>query len=211
MSCIKIDIRRILEFPFFYELLQNISALPALRKRFIEEFVRPFDGAKILDVGCGPGRILEYFPNSIEYIGYDENPKYIVEAQKKYNKRASFFCASVNEASTHELCKDQFDFVIAFCVLHHLNDYQTEVFFKNAYKCLKSGGTVVTIDPVYVQHQSIIKKWYISKDRGQYVRTDKEYTKLASKEYSSIDTFFIPNAQRVPVDQFVVRATKHLT
>ena len=41
---------------------------------------------KILDIGCGTGKLKNYLGNKFEYIGIDISPKMVVEAQKKYSK-----------------------------------------------------------------------------------------------------------------------------
>ena len=67
-------IQQILNLPFFYDLFQNIVGAPRVKKRIVDEFICPFPGAKILDVGCGTGSIRDYLPKDVSYIGVDINP-----------------------------------------------------------------------------------------------------------------------------------------
>jgi len=62
---------------------------------YIDKYVKPKDGDKILDIGCGTADILEYLPN-VEYLGFDMNNRYIQFALQKYGNRGKFFCKKVN-------------------------------------------------------------------------------------------------------------------
>ena len=178
------------------------------RERLVKEFVQPFPGAKILDIGCGPGVILDYLPKAIEYTGYDLNPKYIAYAQKKYAGRAQFFCANINKSSEFLLHAGQFDIVLAIGILHHLNDSEANQLFEIAYHHIKGSGALITFDCVYVPNQSKIAKYVISKDRGQYVRTPEEYLKLATKKFSCSETIILSDMLRIPYNHFIMRLTK---
>lgn len=208
MSQVTTGIRRILEIPAVYEVFQNLLGARAAQKRLIEEFVRPFSGARILDIGCGPAAILDFLPNTVEYVGYDINPKYIAKAQKKYKERGQFFCARVNEAQVQPLHAGQFDIVLATGVLHHLNDDEAEHLFESVYQQLKSNGVLVTTDPVYVSNQSTIARYIISRDRGRNVRTFREYTRLAAKRFFPLETIILTDMANIPYTLFVMRLAK---
>jgi SAM-dependent methyltransferase len=59
---------------------------------YLSEYVRPVPGEKVLDIGCGPGEILEYLP-AVDYVGFDINPKYVEAVQKRFGGRGRFFAA----------------------------------------------------------------------------------------------------------------------
>jgi len=207
MDHVNEGIRRILEFPTIFEFFETLVGSSSLRRRYANEYIKPFEGAKILDIGCGSGSIIDYLPEKIEYFGYDMNSRYIESAKKKYQNRGSFSCSRVSESSPHPLA-GQFDFVLATLILHHLYDSEAKELLDSAYYHLKSGGVLVTLDCVYVPNQSRIAKYIISKDRGQQVRTPEGYCSLIKKPFSSIETFIVHDMFKFPFTHFIIKAVK---
>lgn len=73
-----------------YLFLQNLLRSNNTRPMFVNKFLQPFSGARILDIGCGPAFILEYM-NDVAYYGFGMNQKYIEKAQQKSGSRGNFF------------------------------------------------------------------------------------------------------------------------
>jgi len=161
----------------------------------------------VLDIGCGPARILDYLPTNIEYYGYDMNSAYINAAQRRYSDRGQFSCARISQAHPHPLA-GEFDFVLAGGVLHHLSDQEADILIRSSYEHLKSGGVLCTYDNVYIQDQSRIARFLISQDRGAYVRTPSAYLALFNPHYSTIKSQILTDSLRIPYTQFLVRAKK---
>ncbi len=91
---------RILEAPAIYSFSQTLTEARKLRRHFVNNFVRPFPGAKILDIGCGTGAILDYLPPGVNYVGLDLNPRHISRAKKKYRKQGQFYCSRVDSLAS---------------------------------------------------------------------------------------------------------------
>src|SRR3989339_597637 len=54
--------------------------------KFFEKYFKK--GAKVLDVGCGNGRLVEFLKNySIDYTGLDQSKKLIEEAKKNFSNK----------------------------------------------------------------------------------------------------------------------------
>jgi 2-polyprenyl-3-methyl-5-hydroxy-6-metoxy-1,4-benzoquinol methylase len=189
-----------------YDLFQRVLGARRLKQRFVEEFVVPFPGARVLDIGCGTANILEFLPSSIEYVGFDLNERYIAHARRKYNDRGTFFCQRVSQATV--LRADEFDFVLAGGIVHHLNDEEGAKLFANAHSRLKPGGMLVTFDGVFVRQQSALARYIISKDRGMHVRTPEQYTRLARASFRHIETHIIHDLLRIPYSHLVMRCQK---
>ncbi len=196
----------ILSNSFIFDLFQWMIGDNNLKKRFVKEFVKPFEGAKILDIGCGTGRILDFIPMNIEYTGYDLSPEYIEYASKRYKGRGKFFCSKIDTLSTKQ--NSGFDIVIAKAVLHHIDDNEAKIMFEIASKNLKPNGYVVTLDGVFIENQSKIAKYLISKDRGKHVRTIKEYVDLAKSYFYKVDSFILHDMYRVPYTIFIMKCFK---
>ena len=97
------------------------------------------DNDKILDLGCGNGRLLEVLKN-IDYIGVDSSEKLIEIAQKKY-PQADF---QVADALNLPFPDNYFDKVYSIAVLHHIPSKKYHLqFLKEAKRVLKPDGILV--------------------------------------------------------------------
>src|SRR6266478_4841848 len=61
----------LLSLPSVYRLFRTIVQGDGCRV-YVSEYVRPVPGEKVLDIGCGPGDILENLP-AVDYLGFDIN------------------------------------------------------------------------------------------------------------------------------------------
>ena len=192
---LKLDPRKILSHPIVYTTYQKIVGGYRARKLFVQNNVKIKPGQKILDIGCGPGDILEFLPE-VDYTGIDLDPSYIKQAKKKYGTKGHFKCAGVDDLDLIET--HTYDIVISAGVLHHLTDDQCFNLFKIAVKALKPKGRFVSFDGCYISNQNKISKYFLQKDRGQFIRTQPEYERLAKTYFTNIDStidecyFYIP-------------------
>ncbi|MBU4257135.1 class I SAM-dependent methyltransferase, partial [Patescibacteria group bacterium] len=78
------------------------------------------DGDKILDVGCGSGRLLEALKDKkINYLGVDTSEKLIKLAEERY-KAAGFEFQVRDILELSKIPEINFDYVFCVAVLHHL-------------------------------------------------------------------------------------------
>lgn len=203
LSNVPFSINTLLSLPQLYNYFrEGIGGAEAARSH-VRDFIRPFPNARILDIGCGPGNILDFLPRNLEYVGYDISPRYINYAAKKYASRGSFFCNSVGKPP--ELGK--FDIVLATAVLHHLDDADAQSLFKTAAHHLNPGGYLITLDNAYVVGQNRIARWLISMDRGHHVRTPTEYQDLARPYFSTLLGVVRHDLLRVPYTHFIMKCS----
>ncbi|MBI4093825.1 class I SAM-dependent methyltransferase [Candidatus Kaiserbacteria bacterium] len=208
MSEGNVGIRSVLKFPSVYDLYQSLVGSRAARDRLFRTYLPLSERCHLLDIGCGSGELLEYLPVHVDYTGVDVNPRYIELARKKYGSRGRFEIIDVNNIQRLALPNNGFDVVVLYGVLHHLNDGEVRDVLLFARSMLKEDGVVFTVDGVYLQGQSWIKKFILSRDRGQNVRFDHEYQKLARKIFSSVDVFVEQDVLQIPTDYFVMRMRK---
>jgi len=200
------DIRFILAVPFVYRLFSNIVGQPSARHVYINDYIRPDEGDRILDIGCGPGDILEYLSDSVTYLGIDMSQEYIDAARKKFGRRGNFICQRLDEKVVGEM--PLFDKVIAIGVLHHLEDKDALQLFKVAKLALKPGGRLITIDPVFFKGQSHLERYLVSRDRGEYVRLDDDYRQLVPDYFTNVKGIIRSGLLRMPYSLMVMECTK---
>ena len=73
-----IGFRRILSVSSIYDFFQDLVGVKDSRKWMAKTFWRLNGGEKIVDVGCGPGAILDYLPADVVYRGFDTSDAYMV-------------------------------------------------------------------------------------------------------------------------------------
>ena len=118
-------------------------------------YFKPFikKGDKILDLGCGNGRLFEIV-NGAEYIGVDISEKMIQVAKKRY-PQAQFLVTSPLSLPFSE---NTFDKVFCLSVLHHIPSSQLRVqFLREIKRVLKPQGLLfITVWNLW--HKPSIKK-----------------------------------------------------
>ena len=154
-----------------------------LRHDLVMNYIRPFSGMKVLDIGCGPADILAYLPD-VDYWGFDISEAYISRAQKAFAGRGKFHCKYLTKSDLPDLPK--FDVVLAFGLLHHLDDSVAENVLELASLALVSSGHLVTIDPCLGESRNMIARLLIRHDRGQNVRDRVGYETLAKNIFPSL-------------------------
>jgi SAM-dependent methyltransferase len=182
MAQITTGFRAIFSHPIAYSAFQHMMGAHKFRVGFVDEFIRPYPGCAVLDIGCGPADILEHLPK-VDYWGFDISESYINQATMRYGARGHFQCKLLQEADLMQM--PAFDIVLLMGVLHHLDD-QTAVDVLNlANKALKPGGRLLSFDPCFEPGQNPIARFLINHDRGQNVRSQQGYTKLAEQVFNS--------------------------
>ncbi len=198
------DIKSILGIPFIYSLAQKLVRGKG-NHLFVNRYVKPEPGNSVLDIGCGPADILAELP-TVNYVGFDIDPKLIAAAKRKYGNRGRFFCSPVNEQSITAL--DEFDLVLATGVIHHLSDDEALALFRLARNSLKPGGRLITWDCCFVDGQSAFSRFLMGRDRGQFVRTLPEYEHLAAQVFPAVKSTKDDDLVRIPYPSTVMECTE---
>ncbi|MCD4705818.1 class I SAM-dependent methyltransferase [bacterium] len=100
---------------------------------------------KVLDVGCGNGRMFEELENkNIEYFGIDYCEKLIDIARNRYKHSSSKVQFAVSDIDNMPFGKNQFDAIFAIAIINHIPSKEAQ---KNAltklYQTLKPGGILL--------------------------------------------------------------------
>lgn len=194
------DLRKLLELPSVYRWFQRVVSGGAAQ-RLVCEYLRPNRGDRVLDIGCGPGHLLEEL-GPVDYVGFDYNADYIRQAQARFGTRGRFMCLDVANAGPIEI--GQFDLVIAIGVLHHLDDEAARNLLRLAKQSLKPNGRLVTLDGCFTPRQSAIARAILRNDRGRFVRTEPEYLRLVREYFPSVEVDIRRDFIRIPYTHIIL-------
>jgi SAM-dependent methyltransferase len=198
MTQITSGFRSVFSSSAIYSLYQNM-VFP--KKPLVRDYIKPFAGQKILDIGCGPADIANYLKNT-QYLGLDFSQKYIEAARKRYGNSAAFEQADINNYVLNQA--QHFDLVLSIGVLHHMEDNEVLNLIKLAKQALHKKGRFFVVEPCYVKDQSYLAKFIISKDRGQNVRDEKGYLSLVQPFFNKINVTITHNLLRIPFTMMIM-------
>lgn len=191
----------LLYLPQVYNAFTSAVGGESVMKVLAERFVRPRPEHRILDVGCGTARILQYLPVA-RYVGIDNNSSYISAARERYRDRGEFLVGDVGALSVNP--GERFDIVLASGILHHIDDASTKGLLATSARLLAKNGRMVIVDPVFVPGQSPVAKFLISLDRGRNVRTPEHYLALARTSFEKVHSHVCDLHPWLPYTQFVM-------
>jgi SAM-dependent methyltransferase len=197
----------LLERPALYRLFARVVGAERGRSLYVNQHVRPHAGDRILDIGCGPGDILDHLP-AVDYVGFDMNPSYIESARTRYGSRGQFNCTRVSDAGVFADQEETFDIVLATGILHHLDDAEAGELFGIAARALRKGGRLVTLDGCFVDGQSRVARHLLSNDRGRFVRRAEGYVGLARRAFDSVAAEVREDLLRIPCTHIVLECMK---
>ncbi|MDQ6982762.1 MAG: class I SAM-dependent methyltransferase [Mariprofundus sp.] len=205
MAQITSGFRSIFSHPATYNLAQRLVGAEKARRQLVNDYFPAMEGLRMLDIGCGTAEILQHLPDDMSYYGFDASEAYIGKAEQRFGVRGTFRAELVREAVLDNL--EPFDLILAFGLLHHLDDSEADALFKLAVTALKAGGKLVTIDPTYVASQPPLARWIISKDRGQNIRKPSAYSALASQHFQQVATSVRHDLLYIPYSHTILECT----
>jgi SAM-dependent methyltransferase len=195
-------IRGVLGAPQIYEAWSRLVGSEHGRSTLVRDHVRPWSGARVLDLGCGPGDLVRHL-GDVDYVGVDSSEEYIASARRSYGQ-AEF---RVGDATALDADLRDFDLVLAFGLIHHLDDRTAESVFKEARRVLAQAGRFVGVDPTILQERGpLLARLLIAFDRGDHVRTPEEYRRLAERNLKVISNSVRTDLLRVPYSQCILEA-----
>ena len=95
--------KSILNNPAIYQSYQEIGGFFAARVTAIRQYLAIKPGARIIDIGCGPGHIISHLPRGIDYVGFDIDPVGIAYAQRHFGALGQFHALPFDSGAAREL------------------------------------------------------------------------------------------------------------
>lgn len=197
--------RQVLAIPALFDAYQSAVGANNAKAVFVNEWIRPKSGDRLLDIGCGTGAIISLLPADTHTTGVDISAAYIAAAQARHGNSARFILGDASDPSVD--LGENYDVAYAFGVLHHIPDTLARSLISGAMKRLRPGGRFVTIDPTLVQGQGAVSRYIVRSDRGQHVRSPEQIKTL----FGAIDPTLTVRTDllRIPFAKVVAVAIKY--
>jgi SAM-dependent methyltransferase len=197
-------IHSLLARPQAYQFFFNMVGGPERSRILVRDYIRPKAGDRILEIGCGPGTIVPYLPRT-EYVGFDVSQEYIDQARGRF-PNAAFVCERVSDLTLPN--RGYYDIVLALAILHHLDDAEAEQLFRIAHDALRPGGRLVTLDGVWTDDQSRAARYVQARDRGQFIRTEDGYVRLATQVFPRVRASIHHKLLRIPYTHVLLECVR---
>jgi SAM-dependent methyltransferase len=129
----------------------------------------------ILDFGCGPGIISEFFGNG--YVGIDIDETRIIQAKKMYPTK-NFLHIMPNQKFL-PFDDNTFEYILFNDCLHHISNSIIKNIIPELQRILKKDGQIILREP---KRDTNMATYFITEvcENGDYVRTTLEYKHLFS-------------------------------
>jgi SAM-dependent methyltransferase len=199
----------ILTVPLLYRMFKALIGSAGAQRWVMDNFWRIKPGQKIVDIGCGPGTMIDLLPDGAKYVGFDISDRYIEYAKRKYPKNADIkFLVGEPEKFALDTPAEMQDADLAVIngVLHHLDDQQATTALRLARKALKPTGRLVCLENCFLLRQSPIARWIISRDRGRNIRTEPEWKALVAGVFPDFATYILTGHIRIPYTHIIIEA-----
>lgn len=188
--------KQMLAMPAIYQLYQELGGFFGARVKAIRQYLDLRPGARVIDIGCGPGYILKHLPQGIDYVGLDIDAPSIAYARDRFGDRGHFECRFFDGDAVADL--GPADVVMMNGVMHHIGDADLAATLGHVKAALKPGGVLFTLDGCYAPGQSRIDKWLLDNDRGVHVRDAEGYRRLLEGAFGRVDMHIRADLSRAP-------------
>ena len=132
------DVRAILARPTIYELFTARGRRARTEGTRSRARATPVGGPRVGSRLRAGGALA--LPGDVHYVGVDASEEYISRAKESFGTRAEF---RLGDATMLDSDLREFDLVLAFGVLHHLDDSEAKRLLHHAQKALVSDGRFV--------------------------------------------------------------------
>lgn len=178
-------LRALLDHPALFNLSQLlISGGQRSTKRWAHTWLAAGPTDRVLDVCCGTGEFAPPFRTrnaEARYLGVDLNAQYIAYARRRYGNDGGLRFEAV-DATRLRLPAGSFDRALFVNSMHHFPDELNRGILREVARVLTPGGRLVVIDMVG-DHPGRIQRFFLDRDRGQYVRPLLAQLALVAEEF----------------------------
>ena len=117
--------------------------MEAMVKKWRKALVEKIEGGKLLEVGVGTGKSLDYYPETLDITGIDFSTSMLKKARKKAGGKSNIHLMEMDaQAMTFE--DNTFDTVITSCVFCSVPDPVQGL--KEIRRVTKNGGKIIMLE-----------------------------------------------------------------
>lgn len=192
--------KRILNIPQFYNFYINLIGGKCFFKNYVAEYIKPEENQTVLELGCGAGNIINYFPKNIKYTGLDLSKKCINYCKSKFPD----FNFKIQDIAVNFNLNETYDAIFSEGVMACLSDEQICKVLENICKHSKKGTKIILSDMNYNSQNSFFQRLLLEHERGKFLRSTKDYVAIFSKFEEELEikkitetkkAFKIPNSK----------------
>lgn len=176
-------------------------------------------GDRVLDLGCGNGRLRQFLPTDLvragDYFGFDRSEKLLEIARQRHPHDAFF---KGNFGRSLPFGADNFNWVISIAAFHHLLDTASQRRYLNeVYRTLKPGGKVFITTwvlpqkyywPNFWRGRVWTKNWVVPFGKDKHPRTYRYVSDKDLEKLLKTVGFEVQKAEQFKDRNFVVLAQK---
>lgn len=188
--------KHVLSHPALYQAYQELGGFFGARVKAIRDYLPMAAGARVIDIGCGPGHIVRHLPRGIDYVGLDIDPPSIDYARRRFGELGQFHARFFDAEAVADL--GPADVVMMNGVMHHIGDDDLAATLGCVKAALKPGGVLFTLDGAYAAGQSRVAKWLLDNDRGVHVREAQGYRRLLDRHFGRVEMHVRDDYSRLP-------------
>jgi len=130
-----------------YDLLTRLLGMHPVYDEFVAQ-VELFDGARVLEIGCGTGNITQRLRRAqpgAQLTGMDPDPRALARAGRKVG-HVPGIRFDRGYAQEVPYADESFDRVLSSMMLHHLDDNVKAAAVAEAFRVLRPGGSMHVVD-----------------------------------------------------------------
>lgn len=156
------------------------------RLLFAYDRATEYVNGRLLDIGCGEGRGMEYLrQRATSYTGLDKNPEVLASLRRKYPQDTFL---QKNIPPLEGLDTGSFDTMVSFQVIEHIEN--DRLFVEEIHRVLAQGGLAVLSTPN--RHMSLTRNpWHVR----EY--SPKEFRALLERNFSKVECLGVYGDQAV--------------
>jgi len=196
----------------------NLKTLDLVNDYFLNRALELCPAGKILDVGCGTGRMLRNVQGDYEKYGLDISER-LIEQAKQQDSNSRY---DVGNSNTLPYDSDSFDLVMCHSVLHHLEDPSKTI--DEIVRVAKPEGAIFVRDLIKPASEEVLQRLFLGYLAGHYDEQNKrlfenslrssftqdEWKNYFSEDFSVSQVFFYNVAERGDKVDFRERKLKEV-
>ena len=176
------NLKKLLEIPLVYNCFQHCTGYYKFMIQKVSESILEINPTSVVDLGCGPGMLLQKRIINNNYLGIDISSKYTIQAEmnaKKLSIQSLFETKKVEKVNYEKYSEflGARPIFLAVGLFHHLPNENLKLLLEQIKKT-QSNAQMISIDPVFIDNQDFVSKYIVSQDRGKFVRHKNDLTEI---------------------------------